>query len=180
LHQCHNDTKAGIMPLVTIQGADITKDLRQSDRAMAIRSGVVREFSRHGWSFIPELSLKNGRRADLIALDEKGLIHIFEIKSSLQDLRADQKWHEYKAFCDVFYFATLQDVPADAFPETEGLVICDVYGCEITRDAKVEKIAPATRKAVTLLFAKTAAQRLTRFTLHESKFGDGSKIESEL
>ena len=135
---------------------------------MRVRSGVIRGLSESNLAFLPELTLKNGRRCDLAALDRKGKILIFEIKSSVEDFRVDTKWHEYKDFCDQFYFATHPDVPMEIFPEEEGLVIADQYACEIIRPAEEHKLPPATRKALTLQFARAAASRLHRFNLHEA------------
>lgn len=150
------------MPLVSANARSNHDDLRQSERAMDIRNGLMRGFSERHWSFLPELTLANGRRADLVALDEKGVIRIFEIKSSIEDFRVDNKWHEYKAFCDEFYFATLPDVPMEIFPRSEGFVIADRHGCEMIREAMPDKMSPATRKAVTLRFARSAANHLNR------------------
>ena len=153
------------MPLVSGNAREPHLDLRQSERALDIRSGVLRGFSERNWSFLPELTLANGRRADLISIDQSGLIRIFEIKSSVEDFRADSKWPEYKDFCDAFYFATLPDVSAGIFPEAEGFVVADRHGCEIIREAETAKIPPATRKAVTLRFARVAANRLNQHAL---------------
>ena len=150
------------MPLVTGIARDPLEDLRQSERALDVRLGVIRGFAEHDWSILPELTLGNGRRADLVAIDRSGIIRIFEIKSSIEDFRADNKWSEYKAFCDAFYFATLPDVPADIFPQGEGFIVADRHGCELMREADENKLSAATRKAVTLRFARSAAERLNR------------------
>lgn len=158
------------MPLVSSSSHHPGTDQRQSERAMDVRSGLIRGLEERNWSFVPEFTLANGRRADLMALDEKGTLIVFEIKSSIEDFRADTKWHEYKAYCDAFFFATLPDVPIEIFPQTEGLVLADRHGCDIIRDADHNKLAPATRKAITLKFARAAASRLLRYTLHEANF----------
>ncbi len=54
-----------------------------------------------------ELPLPSGRRADLVALGGDGEIIIVEIKSSVADFRADQKWMEYRLHCDRLFFATI-------------------------------------------------------------------------
>src|ERR1700751_2503266 len=64
-----------------------------------------------GYAPLAEVSLPNGRRADLMALGPRGEIAIAEIKSSLEDYRADRKWSEYQPFCDVFYFAVAPHFP---------------------------------------------------------------------
>ena len=70
-------------------------DGRQSTAALHIARGVGRVLVSLGLVSVPELSLPNGRRADIVALSEKGDFWIVEIKSSLEDFRADQKWPEY-------------------------------------------------------------------------------------
>ncbi|MBL4599636.1 MAG: MmcB family DNA repair protein [Rhizobiaceae bacterium] len=150
------------MPIVNLDPANPLQDGRQSLRALEIRSGVVREFQKMGVALISELTLANNRRADLIGIDRKGQVLIVEIKSSIEDFRVDKKWPEYQQFCDRFYFATLIDVPADIFPQSEGLIIADNYGCEIIREAETMKLAGATRKALTMRFARASAQRLER------------------
>ena len=69
-------------------------DGRQSETALVIARGTARLLRSLGFSCISELPLPSGRRADLVALNERGEIWIVEIKSSVEDLRADQKWHE--------------------------------------------------------------------------------------
>ena len=150
------------MPIVNLNPVNPLQDGRQSLRALEIRRGVVRQFQNMGLALISELTLANNRRADLIGIDSKGQVVIIEIKSSVEDFRVDKKWPEYQQFCDMFYFATLADVPADIFPESEGLIIADNYGCEIIREAETQKLAGATRKALTMRFARASAQRLER------------------
>jgi hypothetical protein len=83
-----------------------------------------------------------------------------EIKSSVADLRADQKWIEYRRHCDRLYFATTGDVPREMFPSAAGLIIADAFGAAIVKDAPVHLLAAATRRTVTLRFAHAAALRL--------------------
>ena len=117
-----------------------------------------------GITFVPELSLPTGRRVDLIGLDPKGQIVIIEIKSSVADFNADSKWPEYREYCDLFYFASHPSVPQEIFPQTEGFILADAHGCEIVRDAKHLKLNAATRKSLTIRFARDAARKLQRMT----------------
>src|SRR6266481_3214888 len=64
-------------------------DRRQSETALAIARGTARLLRSLGFSCVSELPLPSGRRADLVALNERGEIWIVEIKSSIEDLRAD-------------------------------------------------------------------------------------------
>jgi hypothetical protein len=135
-------------------------DGRQSPRALDIRRGMGRYLRSLGFSLLPEMGLANGRRADLMALDPKGSIWIFEIKSSVADFRTDTKWLDYLGFCDRFGFATSTDVPAAIFPGDAGLYIADAYGAHCLREATEQRLAPARRKALLLAFARASANRL--------------------
>jgi hypothetical protein len=137
-------------------------DRRQSETALAIARGTARLLRSLGFSCISELPLPSGRRADLVALNERGEIWIVEIKSSVEDLRADQKWPEYRAHCDRLFFAFTQDLPCEIFPQDTGLIVADAYGAHLHCEAPEHRMAAATRKAMTLRFALAAAQRINR------------------
>ena len=142
-------------------GLTIKPDLRQSQAALDICRGVQRLFIGLGFSCVCELSLANGRRADVVALGQRGEISMVEIKSSLEDFRADHKWHEYLEYCDRLYFAVKPDCPADVLPEDCGLIFADRYGAEVIRDSPEIKLPGSRRKAVTMRFARAAALRLS-------------------
>jgi hypothetical protein len=137
-------------------------DGRQSETALTIARGARRLLRARGFATVAELSLIDGRRADLVALSADGELLIVEIKSSLADFRADRKWRDYAAQCDRLYFAISPDMAATPMPEEAGLMVADSYGAEILREAAPQRIAPATRRAVTLRFALAAADRLHR------------------
>jgi hypothetical protein len=127
---------------------------------MMVRRGVQRLLDEMRHAVLPELTLANGRRADLISLSAKGEIFIIEIKTSIEDFRVDRKWPEYRDFSDRLYFATHKDVPLEIFPEDCGLILSDGYGAHLLREAPEHRLSAATRKSLTLSFARTAAQRL--------------------
>ncbi len=135
-------------------------DGRQSERALAIRRGVCRRLRAEGLAPIPEVTLRSGRRADLVALGPDGLITIIEIKSSVEDFRADAKWQDYLVHADRFYFATGPHVPAEIFPDEAGLIVADPFGAEILRPAAFQKLPAATRKEMLIRVARAGAQRL--------------------
>lgn len=149
------------MPIVSPLSVNPLVDGRQSERAMMVRRGVQRLFLQLGHAVLPELSLASGRRADLIALTRGGEFWIVEIKSSVEDLKADRKWPDYRTHCDRLFFATHPEVPADIFPEGCGFILSDGYGAEIVREAPEHRLAGATRKALMLRFARAGAARLT-------------------
>ena len=136
------------------------RDGRQSPAAFAIFRGVGRLLGAHGLAVVGEVSLANGRRADAAGVGTSGEIWIVEIKSCLEDFRADRKWPEYRAFCDRLFFAVAPAFPRQVLPEDTGLIVADRFGGEILRAAPEHRLAPARRKAMTLRLLRTAALRL--------------------
>ena len=108
--------------------AALPVDGRQSPTALAVARGTTRLLHSLGFSVVSELPLASGRRADLVALDTGGDVWIVEIKSSIADFRADQKWIEYR-------------------------------------------LHAATRKSMTLAFARAAAMRLAALSDPEGPYG---------
>jgi hypothetical protein len=51
-------------------------------------------------------------------------------------------------------------VPLDIFPADTGLILADGYGADLVREAPEHRLHAATRKRVTLAFARAAAARL--------------------
>ena len=138
----------------------VPKDGRQSAQASDICRGVARLLRMHAMAAVAEVSLANGRRADLAAVGAGGEIWIVEIKSSIEDFRTDGKWPEYRDFCDRLFFAVAPAFPRDILPADTGIIVADRYGGEIVRDAPEHKLAGARRKAMTLRLVHTAAWRL--------------------
>ena len=132
-------------------------DRRQSPTALHVQRGVRRLFAEMGCVSLPEFSLANGRRADVIALCPAGRLTIVEIKSSVADFRADRKWPDYRNFCDRFFFAIAEGVPESLIPEECGLIVADAFGAGILREPCEHVLSAARRKAVTLRFAHSAA-----------------------
>jgi hypothetical protein len=135
-------------------------DGRQSVTALAVARGTTRLLHSLGFSVVSELPLPSGRRADLVALDTAGEVWIVEIKSSVAEFRADQKWMDYRLHCDRLFFATTLEVPADIFPQDAGLIIADAFGAEIAAEAPEHCLHASTRKCLLLAFARAAALRL--------------------
>lgn len=124
--------------------------------------GVRRALAERGYVSLTEFRLASGRRADVAAVNDAGEIVIVEVKSSVPDFRADQKWPEYQAYCDAFFFAVGPDFPADLIPPECGLMVADGFGAVVLRDAPVTKLNAARRKAVVLRLALAASGRLHR------------------
>ncbi|HWE77376.1 MAG TPA: MmcB family DNA repair protein [Pseudolabrys sp.] len=147
-------------------------DGRQSETALAVARGTARLLHAHGFSVLSELPLPSGRRADLVALDAAGTVWIVEIKSSIADFRADQKWPDYRAHCDRLFFATSLDVPCEIFPPDCGLIVADAFGAEFKCEAPEHKLSASTRKTMMLLFARAAALRLQSLIDPTGPYGD--------
>lgn len=135
-------------------------DGRQSQTALLIQKGVCRHLRAAGFATLTEFTLASGRRVDVIGLSPSGQIWIVEIKSSLEDFRADLKWPEYRDFCDRLYFAITTDLEPEIMPAEAGLIIADGWGAEIQRDPGEHLLHASRRKAMTLSFARSAALRL--------------------
>ncbi|MCL4767572.1 MAG: MmcB family DNA repair protein [Hyphomicrobiaceae bacterium] len=135
-------------------------DGRQSMAALHIARGVGRLFASLGLASLAELVLPNGRRADVVALSGKGDLWIVEIKSSIEDFRADQKWPEYCGYCDRLYFAVAPSFPQDVLPLEAGLIVADRYGGEIVRAVPEARLPAHRRRAMALRFGRAAAGRL--------------------
>jgi hypothetical protein len=135
-----------------------------ADEAVAARlsRGTRRLLWSLGYASITEFPLANGRRADIFAVAQGGDIVIVEVKSSIADFRADQKWPEYGPYCDSFFFAVGQDFPRVLIPETSGLIIADGFGAAIVRGSPVERVPATRRKGLVQAFARLAASRLHR------------------
>lgn len=148
------------MTILTLHAANPLVDGRQSEKALLVRRGMQVLLANLRHVALPEMPLSSGRRADLITLSDKGEIWIVEIKSSIEDFRADRKWPDYRAHCDRLFFATHPQVPLDIFPDEAGLFLSDGYGAHMVREAPEHRLSPAARKAATLGFARLAATRL--------------------
>src|SRR5215470_5175477 len=147
-----------MLPVPTIRTLPV--DGRQSPTALTVARGTTRLLHQMGFSAVSELSLPSGRRADLVALNNAGDIWIVEIKSSIEDFRADQKWMDYRLHCDRLFFATTVEVPCEIFPKDTGLIVADAFGASILCDSPEHRLAGPTRKSMMLSFARCAALRL--------------------
>ena len=160
------------MILVSPQPLQVPIDGRQSETALAVARGAARLLHAHGFCVVSELPLPSGRRADLVALDAGGAVWIVEIKSSVADFRADQKWQDYRLHCDRLFFASTVEVPHEIFPPDAGLIVADAFGAEFRSEAPEHKLPAATRKSMMLLFARAAALRLQSLADPNGPYGD--------
>lgn len=136
-------------------------------KASDVARGIGRLFARNDIWCLPEVSLKNGRRADLMGIDAKGLIVIVEIKVARADLLGDTKWPDYLDFCDRFYWGVppgldRSPLSADGYqPDETGVIVADGYDAEIVRQASLTRLAAARRKAQVERLARLAMRRHT-------------------
>ena len=136
-------------------------DLRQSPTALRVQRGVMRLLrSAYDFCCFTEVPLANGRRADVLGLGPRGEIWIVEIKSSLIDFQVDQKWPNYKDFCDRFFVAKPPELDPDIFPPGEGLIVADGHDGAVLRMAGETPLPGARRKALTLRLARLGADRV--------------------
>ena len=133
-----------------------------SSTAIEVARGVSRLLLEQGYSPVLEFTLPNGRRLDVAAVGPGGEMLGVEIKVALADLRGDNKWPEYLDYCDLFYFAVPPDFPHEHVPHQTGLIVADRYGGAIIKPAEAQTLHASRRKAVTIGFARVAAERLSR------------------
>jgi len=129
--------------------------------AIDVARGVSRLLIQEGFSPILEFTLANARRLDVAALGADGTLLGVEIKVATADLKGDMKWPEYLEFCELFYFAIPPDFPDELVPPETGLIVADRYGGAIVRASPRTVLHASRRKAVTLSFARVAAERLS-------------------
>lgn len=142
------------LPLAALTASDVAR-------------GIGRLFARNGIWCLGEVPIRNGRRADLMGIDAKGLVVIVEIKVSRADLLGDAKWHNYLDFCDQFFWGVppgLDRAPLEGeayLPETCGVIVADGYDAEILRPAPLSPLAAARRKVEVERLARIAMRRHT-------------------
>ena len=133
--------------------------------AHAVVRGICRLFARNDIWCLPEMVLRNGRRADLMGIDPKGRVVIVEIKVSRGDLLGDGKWPDYLDYCDRFYWGVppgLDRTPLDGpdfQPDCCGVIVADGYDAEIIRPAPSHPLAAARRKVEVERLARAALRR---------------------
>ncbi|MFO1255024.1 MAG: MmcB family DNA repair protein [Sphingomonadaceae bacterium] len=146
-------------------GSTAIPDANDLKAAQAVARGICRLFARNDIWCLPEMPLRNGRRADLMGIDAKGQLVIVEIKVARGDLLGDAKWTEYLDYCDRFYWGLAPHLDracmeADLFhPARCGLIVADGYDAEILRPAATVPLAPARRKVEVERLARAALRR---------------------
>ena len=138
--------------------------MERADWTERISRAVMRHFYDSGESVLAEFTLKSGRRADIICLSKDERITIIEVKSSKEDFLSDQKWPEYLAWADQFYFAVSDQFDLsllDSYSQC-GIIITDGLSVHISRPALYDKLAPQRRKHMIRRLALVAMDRASR------------------
>lgn len=133
-------------------------------RTLAITRAAIRFCLLRGWAPVEQVPLPDGRRADVLALLPDGGFVILEVKSGARDFLTDQKWPDYRAWCDRLFFAVDLDFPRDLLPEDVGLVVAEEREAALLRDAPEHRLAPARRRSLLHRHATLAAMRLAALT----------------
>jgi hypothetical protein len=144
------------MPLETAAAAP-------DDKALALARGISRMLGAAGQTCLHEFTLRNGRRADVMAMASDGTFTIIEIKTSVNDFRSDSKWPDYLDYCDHFYFAVPENFPQELIPEACGLIVADAYGAVILRPSEEARLNGSRRRMLLLRYAEVAGRRLMQF-----------------
>lgn len=134
--------------------------LARGEITARLARGATRHLLALGAGVVAEFILASGRRVDLMALFPDGTLWAVEIKSGIEDFRADGKWPEYREWCDCLYFCVAEDFPPERLPEEVGVLVADAFDAHCLRPAPAHRLHPSRRKAVTLKFALAAGRRL--------------------
>ena len=146
---------------MTSEATTQTDSLAASD----VARGIGRLFARNGIWCLPEMPLRNGRRADMMGIDTKGQVVIVEIKVARSDLLGDCKWGDYLDYCDRFFWGlppSMDRTPlgtSDYQPGECGVIVADGYDAEILRPAPLRPLAPSRRKVEIERLARAAMRR---------------------
>ena len=150
--------EGGLADVAKTPTSEVDTDLAALTRG--VTRGVCRALLDLGYATLTEFTLKNGRRADVIALAGDGEVVIVEVKVSVADFQADRKWRDYREYCDRLFFAVPEGFPFDILPEDCGLLVADAYGAEELRPACRHPLHASRRKALVIRFARSSANRL--------------------
>ena len=131
-----------------------------AERTALVCRAATRFCALRGWGPVAEMPLPNGRRADILALLPNGGFAVVEVKSCARDFLSDNKWPEYRDYCDRLYFAVDLDFPQELLPLEAGLIVTDGLEAALLRDAPAHPLAPARRRALLHRYAMVAAGRL--------------------
>lgn len=127
---------------------------------LKVARGAGLHLHAHDYAWIPEFTVKTGRRIDLMGLSPKGQFWAVEVKSSLEDFRVDDKWPEYLAFCDQFSFAVSPDFPVDVLPADVGIIITDGFEhFQKRKPQNLKALSGAGRKSLLIQFARASANK---------------------
>jgi len=138
---------------------DVVVAISRPEITATVTRGAARLLVDLAYAPLAEVTLPNGRRADLMALSPRGELVIVEVKSGVEDFRVDRKWHEYQPYCDRFAFAVAPEFPREILPEEPGLIVADGFGGALLREPPLAPLAPARRKALIVAFGRMAAMR---------------------
>lgn len=114
-----------------------------------------------GYIVASEVTLPNGRRADVIGYNEVGHIVIVEVKVSAADFRQDEKWERYLDFCDEFYFL-LNDAARPVYDKKEykgtGLLVRTKNSIKVTKTHTLEH-TPIDRSKLHFMINKVLTKK---------------------
>ena len=125
-----------------------------------LRRAAIRLCLARLWAPIAEMPLPNGRRADILAVQQDGRIAIIEVKSSRRDFETDRKWPDYRDYADFLFFAVDAGFPLEILPPETGLILCHEDQAELVREAPHTPLAPARRRSLLIAEARLATLRL--------------------
>ena len=160
MHNAEHAAKLRQFPFCSGRATEWGMTLSFPERQLAVRRAAAALCRQLAWVALHELPLPNGRRADLLALRPDGGFVCIEVKSGPRDFLTDDKWPDYREFCDALYFAVDDAFPLALLPGDTGLIVACGMEAEMVRPAPAHPLPSARRRALTHRFATVAAARL--------------------
>jgi hypothetical protein len=86
-----------------------TLSIQDRKRHGELQDKALKWLYNKGYIVASEVTLPNGKRADVIGYNGDGHIIIIEVKVSRADFQQDEKWETYLDYCNEFYFLLNQE-----------------------------------------------------------------------
>lgn len=148
----------------------------RTEVAQALKEASAYKFFGYRYSMTYELGLAawGRRRADVIGCKISGDLVMIEVKSSVADFRADDKFKQYLKYTDRFYFAFTQktwdkiqakESLLERIPKRAGvLVLADDGYMKVAKSAKRRDVDPEIRVSILARLAWRAGDLSKRTT----------------
>jgi hypothetical protein len=117
----------------------------RKETADRLKEACLNYCIKYKYSGFVELGLNGNRlKADIVCINFRREILIFEVKSCIQDLRTDNKWLKYADYCNKLYLTFTSDVYEQHKEEILG--IKSIHGVAVLESTGYLKLVKPTRR----------------------------------